>query len=201
MQLDLNNLHFAERDDGATIQLLQDEISKKNKEMDVMKRKDFDTLRKQNESISHIQREFDDFADDANEQIQTLSAEVLRLKQLEAATDPGRKHCAEETAPHSEEVEDEDTASIFALHETHNAHDSANDISAAQSNSRSGNHGDVDNKIDNDDFKFKDVAAKETSAKYVRIMIHKFICVRGGWMYKYVNMYVIIYMMRVCFAE
>ena len=51
--------------------------------MDQMKRKDFDTLRKQNESISSIQREFDDYVENSNAQILSLTSELNRLKNLD----------------------------------------------------------------------------------------------------------------------
>ena len=83
--LDLNSLQYSEKDDGLTIRSLQEDIEKKNKQLDAMKKKDFDTLRKQNENISHLQREYDTFAQNATEQIQALTAEVHRYKQIESA--------------------------------------------------------------------------------------------------------------------
>lgn len=82
---EINNIQFAEKNVGDAIQSLKDELDKKNKQLDQMKKKDFDTLRKQNENISHLQREYDDFSQSANEKIQSLTAEVLRYKQLESA--------------------------------------------------------------------------------------------------------------------
>jgi hypothetical protein len=72
-------------DDGATIQSLTEELDRKSNQLAAMKKKDFDTLRKQNESISHLQREYDEYADNASDQIQALTAELSRYKQAEAA--------------------------------------------------------------------------------------------------------------------
>lgn len=79
-------MQFSEKDDGATIQSLKDEIAKKNKHLDLMKKKDFDTLRKQNETISHLQREHDNFVQTANEQIQALKSELLKYEDMQTCS-------------------------------------------------------------------------------------------------------------------
>lgn len=174
--LELHHFQFSEKDDGATIQSLKDEIEKKNKEMDMMKRKDFDTLRKQNESISHLQREFDDFADNANEQIQTLTAELQRCRQLETAKVLGAnsdQHVAAEVAgsQSSVEVVDSDVSANDKNAETDAGSVSGisvRDKDASDENSHDGADMDT-NKVDEEQFKFKENSLTNNQSQHVSL--------------------------------
>ena len=165
--LDLDNFQFAEKDDVATIQSLKDEIEKKNKEMDMMKRKDFDTLRKQNESISHLQREFDDFADDANEQIQTLTSELRNYKQLELANSQSEHQAAAQvvSSQGGVDVAENDNSSKEKNSKTDDA-ESVSDKDVTDSFNQDG--ADLDNnKIDAEEFEFREVSSAENHSQNV----------------------------------
>lgn len=171
-------MQFAEKDDGATIQSLKDEIEKKNKEMDMMKRKDFDTLRKQNESISHIQREFDDFANNANEKIQILTSELQRYKQEEELRAPGATHgvAQVELAGELEKdgIDDRDSFSSSRDNTSESGMKSTREFLESKkgvddSDNYNSNDEGINNEVDEEKFKFTAISSKENNSEFVSI--------------------------------
>lgn len=160
MLLDLDSLQSTERDDRATIHQLQLEVAKKSEEMDLMKRKDFDTLRKQNESISQIQRKFDDLAHESKEQIQALTVELSRYKQSEtlgAAVD------------HEVTTTEQDYLNRDDVEATDNEIESAGISKMQEKAIEVSEHEDVDA----DEFKFDAIDLQGNRAPYVSTEHHK----------------------------